>query len=456
MFLEKNSFKLLGVNLTDDTQAINEVAEKKSFTDEDNETAYDNARIELASPNRRLAAEISYVDFTGICEHDDELQVVLAMDDEERALHFNPRENGIIEFEKVVCLMNSVNIDLCRELKYSMLKIDRLYRQAFFSGNMRKDIEQLNRFRSSIKISKIDIKLYQNTLREMLNTYLVKIIDIILSKLDFDNIVQLVNEIVVETVGKSIGKNRQKYGYVVEKIVESYMIYCQELVEVLYDKLCRMIEKAYSYDSWRQLTPLVNKIKELNRLVQSIKIYFLYLGQSEKQFEINDIAAKVRLLALYYHTEKELTDLSVNLIEFEIKAFPELPLIYEKLIRDRNTLTKIAKKNYVKLATGRLCRNINKKIIRDDEYIADNMLYIQKNIGKWEREIERISREAKNKDDYRILAGCVLSIAKAITWGDCWDLSYKLVQLGNVWAENSSDTELLSEYDKYIIKWKDS
>ncbi len=456
MFLEKNSFKLLGVKITDDMKAINEAAEKKSFSDEDNEAVYDNARIELTSPNRRLVAEISYVDFTGVCECDDVLQTVLAMDDEERILHFNSRENCILELEKIVYCLDNVGADICTNLKCSLLKLDRLYQQVFASGNVRKDIEQLNRFRSSIQVSKISSESYQNSLRESLNAYLVKVINMLFSKLEFKDTVQLVNEIIAETIGKSLGKKRPKFGYVVEKIAESYMLHSQERVEEVYEKLNRMIEKAYSYDSWQQLRPLLSKTKQINKIVQPIKVYFLYLGQSEKQFEINDIATELRLLALHYHTEKELTDLSVNLIEFEIEIFSELPLLYEKLIKDRNTLSKIAKKNYVKLSTGKLYRDINKKIIRDDEHMPDNMLYIQKHIGKWKREIERISMEAKNKDDCKIVASCILSIAKAITWGNCWDVSYQLLQLGNKCAQNADDAELLLEYNERATKWKDS
>lgn len=454
MFLEKNSFKLLGVKITDDMKAINEAAEKKSFSDEDLEVVYDNARIELTSPNRRLVAEISYVDFTGVCECDDVLQTVFAMDDEERTLHFNARENCVLELEKIIYYMNNVDADISINLNCSLLKLDRLYRQVLASVNMRKDIEQLNRFRSLIQIPKISDESYQNSLRESLNTYLVKVIGIIFAKLNFSDVVQLVNKIVSETVGKSLGKKHCKYGYVVEKIVESYMIYSQENVEEMYNRLSRMIEKAYSYDSWQQLRPLLNKTKQINKIVQPIKVYFLYLGQSEKQFEINDIAAELRLLALYYHTEKELTDLSIGIIKFEIETFSELPALYEKLVKDRNTLTKILKKNYVKIATGRLYRAINKKIIRDDEHAGDNQVYIQKNIAKWEKELGRISIKAKDKDDYKILASCVLSIAKAVTWGDCWDISYELMQFGNEWAGNVGDREFLLEYNEQAAKWK--
>lgn len=457
MFLDNNSFKLLDVKLTDDAKTINEAAEKRSFNDEDSESAYDNARIELTSPNKRLVAEISYVDFTGIYECDDHLQAVLIMEDEDRTLHFNSRENYIIELEKIVCCLNKIDTDIdINNLKCSIMKLDRLYRQVFALGNMQKDIEQLNRFRSLIQMSRINNEDYQNSLRESLNAYLVKVINMLFSKLEFKDTVQLVNEIIAETVGKSLGKKRPKFGYVVEKIAESYMLHSQEKVEEVYDKLSRMIEKAYSYDSWQQLRPLLSKTKQINKIVQPIKVYFLYLGQSEKQFEINEIATELRLLALHYHTEKELTDLSVNLIEFEIEIFSELPLLYEKLIKDRNTLSKIAKKNYVKLSTGRLYRDINKKIIRDDEHMSDNMLYIQKNIGKWKREIERISMEVKNKDDCKIVASCILSIAKAVTWGNCWNVSYQLLQLGNKCAQNADDVELLLEYNERATKWKDS
>ncbi len=456
MFLDNNSFKLLDVKLTDDAQTINEAAEKRSFNDEDNESAYDSARIELTSPNRRLIAEVSYVDFTGIDECDDNLQAVLIMENEDRTLHFNPRENYIIELEKIVCCLNKIDTDIdINNLKCSILKLDRLYRQVFALGNMRKDIEQLNRFRSLIQMAKINDEDYQNSLRESLNAYLAKVINMLFSKLEFKDTVELVNEIIAETVGKSLGKKRPKFGYVVEKIAESYMLYSQEKVEEIYDKLSRMIEKAYDYDSWQQLRPLLSRIKQINKLVQPTKIYFLYLGQSEKQFEINNVVIELRLLALYYHTEKELTDLSVKLIEYEIESFPELPLIYEKLINDKNTLTKIAKKNYVKLSMGKLYRDIDKKIIRDGDHVVDNMLYIKKNIGRWKRDIEKISEEAKNKDDYKILADRILSIAKAITWGDCWNVSYQLLQLGNKWAKNAEDAELLLEYNEKAIEWKD-
>ena len=55
-----NPFYLLDVKITDDVNTIDDKAEMKAFVDEDNARKYENARIMLTSPNRRLDAEIRW------------------------------------------------------------------------------------------------------------------------------------------------------------------------------------------------------------------------------------------------------------------------------------------------------------------------------------------------------------------------------------------------------------
>ena len=61
MRLRKNPFYLLEVTPEDSIEKINEAAENKSFIDDKNEQLYEEARLVLSSPSKRIAAEIRYI-----------------------------------------------------------------------------------------------------------------------------------------------------------------------------------------------------------------------------------------------------------------------------------------------------------------------------------------------------------------------------------------------------------
>ena len=60
MRIENNPFYILEVTPYDSIETINQKAEDKAFMDDANERKYDDARLTLISPVKRLVAEIRW------------------------------------------------------------------------------------------------------------------------------------------------------------------------------------------------------------------------------------------------------------------------------------------------------------------------------------------------------------------------------------------------------------
>ena len=61
MELRQNPFSVLGITPESSIEEINDAAENLAFMNEDMETTYEQARMMLTSPNRRLCAEVRWI-----------------------------------------------------------------------------------------------------------------------------------------------------------------------------------------------------------------------------------------------------------------------------------------------------------------------------------------------------------------------------------------------------------
>lgn len=104
------------------------------------------------------------------------------------------------------------------------------------------------------------------------------------------------------------------------------------------EKIQQDIEAAKVYTSVAQLSPLFQEIEWFDYLAQPLQLYFEDQGQADKQSQSEDIAGSLRKLSLFYHNERQLTELSIAVTEKAMQVFAENPKVLQQLQEDDEIL----------------------------------------------------------------------------------------------------------------------
>lgn len=309
MEVNENAFDLLGVTPEDGIARINDAKDDKSWVDEPNESMYEAARETLTNPRKRLQAEVPWF-----------------------------LKNSNSAFSLMNEVQNCRGTDI-RLVVQKIVALDDEYKQALQE-------ESLNDIYTDIIISRkkagISADIEQDDIEEALSQLLEEgakaAIDTLLRKCSTQEAAQIGNVIAKEMIQPGIGKYPKKYGDCIRFFIDLYNMKVQNELDTRSEKIQQDIEAAKVYTSVAQLSPLFQEIEWFDYLAQPLQLYFEDQGQADKQSQSEDIAGNLRKLSLFYHNERQLTELSIAVTEKAMQVFAENPKVLQQLQEDDEIL----------------------------------------------------------------------------------------------------------------------
>lgn len=441
MEIKGNAFDVLGVTPEDDIASINEAADEKSWNDEPNETMYEAARETLTNPRKRLQAEVPW---------------------------FLKNSNSAFS------LMNEVQNSRGTDIRFVVQKIvalDDEYKQALQE-------ESLDDIYTDIIISRkkagISADIEQDDIEEALSQLLEEgakaAIDTLLRKCSTREAAQIGNVIAKELIQPGIGKYPKKYGDCIRFFIDLYNMKVQNELDTRRTKLLQDIETAKTYTSISQLqlSPLFEKLEAFDYLAQPLQLYFEDQGQAEKQSQSNEIAQKLRDLALFYHNQKNLTNLSIAVTEKAMQVFEENPQMLQQFQEDIEILKQQVQVNPQEdneVPKGQVQENpleelkivlgqVALLVAREKGKEANNSMQIMNHKDQWIAALHRAAAKLSQLSPIEraaaagVLAEVYYTLATACTWADMWDYAYIIAKEGLTYAMQSGDQEIISEIQK--------
>lgn len=439
MEIKGNAFDVLGVTPEDDIASINEAADEKSWNDEPNETMYEAARETLTNPRKRLQAEVPW---------------------------FLKNSNSAFS------LMNEVQNCRGTDIRFVVQKIvalDGEYKQALQE-------ESLDDIYTDIIISRkkagISADIEQDDIEEALSQLFEEgakaAIDTLLRKCSTREAAQIGNVIAKELIQPGIGKYPKKYGDCIRFFIDLYNMKVQNELDARSEQIKQDIEAAKVYTSVAQLSPLFQEIEWFDYLAQPLQLYFEDQGQAEKQSQSNEIAQKLRDLALFYHNQKNLTNLSIAVTEKAMQVFEENPQMLQQFQENIEILKQQVQVNpqednevpkrqvqvnpleELKIVLGQVAL----LVAREKGKEANNSMQIMNHKDQWIAALHRAAAKLSQLSPIEraaaagVLAEVYYTLATACTWADMWDYAYIIAKEGLTYAMQSGDQEIISEIQK--------
>lgn len=439
MEIKGNAFDVLGVTPEDDIASINEAADEKSWNDEPNETMYEAARETLTNPRKRLQAEVPW---------------------------FLKNSNSAFS------LMNEVQNCRGTDIRFVVQKIvalDDEYKQALQE-------ESLDDIYTDIIISRkkagISADIEQDDIEEALSQLLEEgakaAIDTLLRKCSTREAAQIGNVIAKELIQPGIGKYPKKYGDCIRFFIDLYNMKVQNELDARSEQIKQDIEAAKVYTSVAQLSPLFQEIEWFDYLAQPLQLYFEDQGQADKQSQSEDIAGSLRKLSLFYHNERQLTELSIAVTEKAMQFFAENPKVLQQFQEDIEILKQQVQVNPQEdneVPKGQVQENpleelkivlgqVTLLVAREKGKEANNSMQIMNHKDQWIAALHRAAAKLSQLSPIEraaaagVLAEVYYTLATACTWADMWDYAYIIAKEGLTYAMQSGNQEIISEIQK--------
>lgn len=442
MEIKGNAFDVLGVTPEDDIASINEAADEKSWKDEANESMYEAARETLTNPRKRLQAEVTWF---------------------------------LKESNSAFSLMNEVQNSRGSDIRFAVKKIvalDDEYKEALQEASLDDIYTDIIISRKKAGIS-ADIE--QGDIEEALSQLLEEgtkaAIDTLLRQCSTREAAQIGNVIAKELIQPGIGKYPKKYGDCIRFFIDLYNMKVQNELDTRRTKLIQDIETAKTYTSISQLqlSPLFEELEAFDYLAQPLQLYFEDQGQAEKQSQSNEIAQKLRDLALFYHNQKNLTNLSIAVTEKAMQVFEENPQMLQQFQEDIEILKRLVQaepqednevpkcqvqvnplEEELKIVLGQVAL----LVVREKGKEANNSMQIMNHKDQWIAALHRAAAKLGQLSPIEraaaagVLAEVYYTLATACTWADMWDYAYIIAKEGLTYAMQSGDQEIISEIQK--------
>lgn len=423
MGVNENAFDLLGVTPEDGIARINDAKDDKSWVDEPNESMYEAARETLTNPRKRLQAEVPWF-----------------------------LKNSNSAFSMMNEVQNCRGTDI-RLVVQKIVALDDEYKQALQE-------ESLNDIYTDIIISRkkagISADIEQDDIEEALSQLLEEgakaAIDTLLRKCSTQEAAQIGNVIAKEMIQPGIGKYPKKYGDCIRFFIDLYNMKVQNELDTRSEKIQQDIEAAKVYTSVAQLSPLFQEIEWFDYLAQPLQLYFEDQGQADKQSQSEDIAGNLRKLSLFYHNERQLTELSIAVTEKAMQVFAENPKVLQQLQEDDEILKQQVQ---VKPLTDDLeivFVQVARFVDRKKEKEASNSAQIMSHKDQWVSALHRAASRLEQLSPSEkaaaagFLAQAYYTLATACTWADMWDYAYIVAKEGLIYARQSGNQEIISEF----------
>lgn len=423
MGVNENAFDLLGVTPEDGIARINDAKDDKSWVDEPNESMYEAARETLTNPRKRLQAEVPW---------------------------FLKNSNSAFS------LMNEVQNCRGTDIRFVVQKIvalDDEYKQALQE-------ESLDDIYTDIIISRkkagISADIEQDDIEEALSQLLEEgakaAIDTLLRKCSTREAAQIGNVIAKEMIQPGIGKYPKKYGDCIRFFIDLYNMKVQNELDTRSEKIQQDIEAAKVYTSVAQLSPLFQEIEWFDYLAQPLQLYFEDQGQADKQSQSEDIAGSLRKLSLFYHNERQLTELSIAVTEKAMQVFAENPKVLQQLQEDDEILKQQVQvkplTDDLEIVFAQVARFVDRKKGKEASNSAQIMSHKDQWVSALHRAASRLEQLSPSEKAAAagFLAQAYYTLATACTWADMWDYAYIVAKEGLIYARQSGNQEILSEF----------
>ena len=426
MGVNENAFDLLGVTPEDGIARINDAKDDKSWVDEPNESMYEAARETLTNPRKRLQAEVPWF-----------------------------LKNSNSAFSLMNEVQNCRGTDI-RLVVQKIVALDDEYKQALQE-------ESLDDIYTDIIISRkkagISADIEQADIEEALSQLLEEgakaAIDTLLRKCSTQEAAQIGNVIAKEMIQPGIGKYPKKYGDCIRFFIDLYNMKVQNELDTRSEKIQQDIEAAKVYTSVAQLSPLFQEIEWFDYLAQPLQLYFEDQGQADKQSQSEDIAGSLRKLSLFYHNERQLTELSIAVTEKAMQVFAENPKVLQQLQEDDEILKQQVQAKQVKPLTDDLeivfvqvARFVDRKKGKEASNSAQIMSHKDQWVSALHRAASRLEQLSPSEKAAAagFLAQAYYTLATACTWADMWDYAYIVAKEGLIYARQSGNQEIISEF----------
>ena len=423
MEVNENAFDLLGVTPEDGIARINDAKDDKSWVDEPNESMYEAARETLTNPRKRLQAEVPWF-----------------------------LKNSNSAFSLMNEVQNCRGADI-RLVVQKIVALDDEYKEALQE-------ESLNDIYTDIIISRkkagISADIEQADIKEALSQLLEEgakaAIDTLLRKCSTQEAAQIGNVIAKEMIQPGIGKYPKKYGDCIRFFIDLYNMKVQNELDTRSEKIQQDIEAAKVYTSVAQLSPLFQEIEWFDYLAQPLQLYFEDQGQADKQSQSEDIAGSLRKLSLFYHNERQLTELSIAVTEKAMQVFAENPKVLQQLQEDDEILKQQVQvkplTDDLEIVFVQVARFVDRKKGKE----ASNSVQIMSHKDQWVSALHRAASRLEQLSPSEkaaaagFLAQAYYTLATACTWADMWDYAYIVAKEGLIYARQSGNQEIISEF----------
>lgn len=423
MEVNENAFDLLGVTPEDGIARINDAKDDKSWVDEPNESMYEAARETLTNPRKRLQAEVPWF-----------------------------LKNSNSAFSLMNEVQNCRGADI-RLVVQKIVALDDEYKEALQE-------ESLNDIYTDIIISRkkagISADIEQADIEEALSQLLEEgakaAIDTLLRKCSTQEAAQIGNVIAKEMIQPGIGKYPKKYGDCIRFFIDLYNMKVQNELDTRSEKIQQDIEAAKVYTSVAQLSPLFQEIEWFDYLAQPLQLYFEDQGQADKQSQSEDIAGSLRKLSLFYHNERQLTELSITVTEKAMQVFAENPKVLQQLQEDDEILKQQVQvkplTDDLEIIFVQVARFVDRKKGKE----ASNSVQIMSHKDQWVSALHRAASRLEQLSPSEkaaaagFLAQAYYTLATACTWADMWDYAYIVAKEGLIYARQSGNQEIISEF----------
>ena len=423
MGVNENAFDLLGVTPEDGIARINDAKDDKSWVDEPNESMYEAARETLTNPRKRLQAEVPWF-----------------------------LKNSNSAFSLMNEVQNCRGADI-RLVVQKIVALDDEYKEALQE-------ESLNDIYTDIIISRkkagISADIEQADIEEALSQLLEEgakaAIDTLLRKCSTQEAAQIGNVIAKEMIQPGIGKYPKKYGDCIRFFIDLYNMKVQNELDTRSEKIQQDIEAAKVYTSVAQLSPLFQEIEWFDYLAQPLQLYFEDQGQADKQSQSEDIAGSLRKLSLFYHNERQLTELSIAVTEKAMQVFAENPKVLQQLQEDDEILKQQVQvkplTDDLEIVFVQVARFVDRKKGKEASNSAQIMSHKDQWVSALHRAASRLEQLSPSEKAAAagFLAQAYYTLATACTWADMWDYAYIVAKEGLIYARQSGNQEIISEF----------
>lgn len=423
MGVNENAFDLLGVTPEDGIARINDVKDEKSWVDEPNESMYEAARETLTNPRKRLQAEVPWF-----------------------------LKNSNSAFSLMNEVQNCRGTDI-RLVVQKIVALDDEYKQALQE-------ESLDDIYTDIIISRkkagISADIEQDDIEEALSQLLEEgakaAIDTLLRKCSTREAAQIGNVIAKEMIQPGIGKYPKKYGDCIRFFIDLYNMKVQNELDARSEQIKQDIEAAKVYTSVAQLSPLFQEIEWFDYLAQPLQLYFEDQGQADKQSQSEDIAGSLRKLSLFYHNERQLTELSIAVTEKAMQVFAENPKVLQQLQEDDEILKQQVQvkplTDDLEIVFVQVARFVDRKKGKEASNSAQIMSHKDQWVSALHRAASRLEQLSPSEKTAAagFLAQAYYTLATACTWADMWDYAYIVAKEGLIYARQSGNQEIISEF----------